>query len=38
MGKKPANWLKEGDVVEVSLEGVGSCINKLEYEKSASKL
>ncbi|KAG9700911.1 hypothetical protein KCU95_g662, partial [Aureobasidium melanogenum] len=34
MGRKPQVWLKDGDVVEVSLEGVGSCINKVEYEKT----
>ncbi|RDK36510.1 hypothetical protein M752DRAFT_280399, partial [Aspergillus phoenicis ATCC 13157] len=26
MGRKPALWLKDGDLVEVSLEGVGSCL------------
>lgn len=31
-------WLKDGDVVEVSLEGVGSCVNKVEFEKSKAKL
>jgi len=30
--------LKDGDVVEVSLEGVGSCINKVEFAKSKAKL
>ncbi|KAJ8070206.1 hypothetical protein OCU04_000592 [Sclerotinia nivalis] len=29
MGRKPQVWLKDGDVVEVGLEGVGSCINKI---------
>jgi 2-keto-4-pentenoate hydratase/2-oxohepta-3-ene-1,7-dioic acid hydratase in catechol pathway len=38
MGRKPQLWLKDGDVVEVSLEGVGSCVNKVEFEKSKSKL
>ncbi|KAF2433298.1 hypothetical protein EJ08DRAFT_647359 [Tothia fuscella] len=38
MGQKSPNWLKEGDVVEVSLEGVGTCVNKVEYEKQRSKL
>jgi 2-keto-4-pentenoate hydratase/2-oxohepta-3-ene-1,7-dioic acid hydratase in catechol pathway len=38
MGRKPALWLKDGDQVEVSLEGVGSCVNRIEYEKPASKL
>lgn len=38
MGRKPQVWLKDGDVVEVSLEGVGKCVNKVEFEKSRSKL
>lgn len=38
MGRKPQLWLKDGDVVEVSLEGVGSCVNKVEFEKGKSKL
>lgn len=38
MGRKPQVWLKDGDVVEVSLEGVGSCINKVEFAKSKAKL
>ena len=38
MGRKPQLWLKDGDVVEVSLEGVGSCVNRVEFEKSKSKL
>jgi 2-keto-4-pentenoate hydratase/2-oxohepta-3-ene-1,7-dioic acid hydratase in catechol pathway len=32
MGRKPQVWLKHGDVVEVSLEGVGSCVNRVEDE------
>jgi 2-keto-4-pentenoate hydratase/2-oxohepta-3-ene-1,7-dioic acid hydratase in catechol pathway len=35
---KPQRWLKDGDVVEVSLEGVGSCINKVEFIKDRAKL
>ena len=38
MGRKPQLWLKNGDVVEVSLEGVGTCTNRVEFETSASKL
>lgn len=38
MGRKPQLWLKDGDVVEVSLEGVGSCVNKVEFENGKSKL
>lgn len=37
-GRKPPLWLKDGDVVEVSMEGVGTCINKVEYVKSRPKL
>jgi 2-keto-4-pentenoate hydratase/2-oxohepta-3-ene-1,7-dioic acid hydratase in catechol pathway len=33
MGRKPQLWLKDGDVVEVELENVGKCINKVVYEK-----
>ncbi|KAF4627668.1 hypothetical protein G7Y89_g10486 [Cudoniella acicularis] len=38
MGRKPQLWLKDGDVVEVGLEGVGSCVNRVEFTKSQSKL
>ncbi|CAG8381515.1 unnamed protein product [Penicillium salamii] len=38
MGRKPALWLKDGDQVEVSLEGVGSCINRVVFDKPSSKL
>lgn len=37
-GRKPPLWLKDGDVVEVGLEGVGTCVNKIEHLKSRSKL
>ena len=37
-GRRPPLWLKDGDVVEVSLEGVGTCVNKIEHVKSRSKL
>lgn len=36
-GKKPPAWLKDGDVVEVGLEGVGSCINKVEFVRHNTK-
>lgn len=32
-GRSPPLWLKHGDVVEVNLEGVGSCTNRVEYAK-----
>lgn len=39
MGRTPQLWLKDGDVVEVSLEGVGTCSNKVEFTgHSSSKL
>ncbi|KAJ6113709.1 hypothetical protein N7523_007026 [Penicillium sp. IBT 18751x] len=38
MGRKPALWLKDGDRVEVALEGVGSCVNRVVYDKSRPKL
>jgi len=31
MGRKPQLWLKDGDKVEVSLEGVGSCTNHVVF-------
>jgi 2-keto-4-pentenoate hydratase/2-oxohepta-3-ene-1,7-dioic acid hydratase in catechol pathway len=33
MGRKPQLWLKDGDIVEVELENVGKCINKVVFEK-----
>jgi len=38
MGRKPPLWLKDGDVVEVGLEGIGTCTNKVEFEKVKAKL
>ncbi|KAI9856916.1 MAG: hypothetical protein M1824_005070 [Vezdaea acicularis] len=38
MAMKPKLWLKDGDMVEVSLESVGTCTNKVEFVKSTSKL
>ncbi|KAL4868757.1 hypothetical protein BDV12DRAFT_168940 [Aspergillus spectabilis] len=38
MGRKPALWLRDNDQVEVSLEGVGSCVNKVVFEKPSAKL
>lgn len=38
MGRDPKLWLKDGDVVEVALEGVGSCTNKVEFNKEEAKL
>ncbi|RDW77072.1 fumarylacetoacetate hydrolase-containing protein 2-like protein [Coleophoma cylindrospora] len=38
MGRKPQLWLKDGDVVEVALEGVGTCTNKVEFTKAKPKL
>ncbi len=31
MGRNPQVWLKDGDVVEVELEGVGTCTNTVEF-------
>jgi len=31
MGRKPQLWLRDGDVVEVGLEGVGTCTNRVEF-------
>ncbi|MCJ1399653.1 hypothetical protein MMC11_002855 [Xylographa trunciseda] len=38
MGMNPPKWLKDGDVVEVSLEGVGTCRNRVEFVKEKAKL
>ncbi|KAH7035280.1 fumarylacetoacetate hydrolase family protein [Microdochium trichocladiopsis] len=34
MGRNPKLWLKDGDVVEVSLEGVGTIKNRVEFAGS----
>ncbi|KAL2132846.1 hypothetical protein VTI74DRAFT_3220 [Chaetomium olivicolor] len=34
MGRNPQVWLKDGDVVEVELEGVGTCTNKVEFTRA----
>ena len=37
-GRNPPLWLRDGDVVEVSLEGVGTCTNTVEFVRDdASK-
>lgn len=33
-GRNPPLWLQDGDVVKVSLEGVGSCTNTVEHVKN----
>ncbi|CAI7565199.1 unnamed protein product [Penicillium discolor] len=38
MGRKPQVWLKDGDEVEVALEGVGSCVNRVIFDKPSAKL
>lgn len=38
MGMKPQRWLKDGDTVEVSLDGVGTCRNKVVFTKPRAKL
>ncbi|KAL8658134.1 MAG: hypothetical protein Q9226_001253 [Calogaya cf. arnoldii] len=37
-GRTPPLWLRDGDIVEVNLEGIGSCTNKVEYALSKPKL
>jgi 2-keto-4-pentenoate hydratase/2-oxohepta-3-ene-1,7-dioic acid hydratase in catechol pathway len=37
MGRDPKVWLKDGDVAEVGLEGVGSCENRVVFEKKQEK-
>ncbi|KAK4105879.1 Fumarylacetoacetase-like protein [Parathielavia hyrcaniae] len=36
MGRNPQVWLKDGDVVEVELDGVGTCTNKVEFSPARS--
>lgn len=38
MGRKPPVWLKDGDVVEVGLEGLGSITNKVQFTKIKAKI
>jgi 2-keto-4-pentenoate hydratase/2-oxohepta-3-ene-1,7-dioic acid hydratase in catechol pathway len=38
MGRQPQLWLKDGDTVEVALQDVGSCVNRVVYAKSVAKL
>ncbi|KAI1124707.1 fumarylacetoacetate hydrolase [Nemania abortiva] len=38
MGRNPKLWMKDGDIVEVELEGVGICTNKVEFAKESAKL
>lgn len=37
MGRNPKLWLKDGDVVEVSLEGVGTVKNKVEFASAGGR-
>ncbi|KAK7729259.1 hypothetical protein SLS53_009289 [Cytospora paraplurivora] len=38
MGRSPPVWLKDRDVVEVSLSGVGTCVNTVEFASAESRL
>ena len=38
MGRTPQLWMKDGDVIEIELEGVGKIVNKVEYSKPKAKL
>ncbi|ERS95711.1 uncharacterized protein SPSK_00158 [Sporothrix schenckii 1099-18] len=38
MGRSPKLWLKDGDVVEVTLEGVGTCTNRVEFAAGKPRL
>lgn len=33
LGMEKPVWLGEGDVVEVNIEGLGSCVNRVVYER-----
>lgn len=37
-GRKPQVWLQDGDICEVALEGVGTCVNKVEFGNPQAKL
>ena len=37
-GRQPSIWLRDGDIVEVGLEGIGTITNKVEYVKGKPKL
>ncbi|KAM3503627.1 hypothetical protein MY11210_008646 [Beauveria gryllotalpidicola] len=38
MGRSPQLWLKDGDVVEVGLDRVGTCVNKVEFARNYAKI
>ncbi len=38
MGRKPPVWMDDGDIVEVELEGVGTCVNRVEFMSSKAKM
>ncbi|KAH8177655.1 fumarylacetoacetate (FAA) hydrolase family protein [Sarocladium implicatum] len=38
MGRKPQVWLKDQDVVEVGLEEVGTCTNKVDFSRAKAKI
>ena len=37
MGRDPKAWLRDGDVVEVGLEGVGTCLNRVVFERERER-
>jgi 2-keto-4-pentenoate hydratase/2-oxohepta-3-ene-1,7-dioic acid hydratase in catechol pathway len=37
MSRNPPLWMKDGDVVEVGLEGVGTCVNTVEFVQEEEK-
>ncbi len=38
MGRRPQLWLKDGDVVEVTLQGVGTCRNRVVFAKDKARI
>jgi 2-keto-4-pentenoate hydratase/2-oxohepta-3-ene-1,7-dioic acid hydratase in catechol pathway len=38
MGRKPQCWLKDGDIVEVGIEGIGSITNNVTFERMKAQL
>ncbi|KAG0638502.1 hypothetical protein HOY80DRAFT_1077983 [Tuber brumale] len=38
MGRKPQYWLRDGDIVDVGIEGIGSITNKVMFERMKAHL
>ena len=38
LGRKPQVWMKDGDIVEVGVDEIGTCINKVEFAATKPKI